>query len=377
VTDVIIFADTLRSPEMRHEVPVVVPDPFLYLERNGKRHVVITPFEVERVQGHDGLQPHAVEQFGWDELVKQGIPLEEVELGTAVRAVKELGVEKAVVPTTFPVELADRLRAEGIEITPDRETFVQRRRVKSDAELAGIGRAQRGAEAGMDAARELFRRTEAKDGTLLLDGEPLTCERVKNAIQQAFTELNLLCEEFIVSHGAQTAIGHEMGFGEIKPNEPIVLDLWPRDRESSCYADMTRTFVIGEPAEELATYHSLVYEALQRSLAAVKPGVPGRDVYVVASELFHEAGYPTGLHKKDGEVLENGFFHGLGHGVGLEVHEQPWLSRYPGELVEGDVITLEPGLYRNGYGGCRLEDLALVTKDGAELITDYPYDLRP
>jgi Xaa-Pro aminopeptidase len=377
VTDVIIFADTLRSPEMRHEVPVVVPDPFLYLERNGKRHVVITPFEVERVQGHDGLQPHAVEQFGWDELVKQGIPLEEVELGTAVRAVKELGVEKAVVPTTFPVELADRLRAEGIEITPDRETFVQRRRVKSDAELAGIGRAQRGAEAGMDAARELFRRTEAKDGTLLLDGEPLTCERVKNAIQQAFTELNLLCEEFIVSHGAQTAIGHEMGFGEIKPNEPIVLDLWPRDRESSCYADMTRTFVIGEPAEELATYHSLVYEALQRSLAAVKPGVPGRDVYVVASELFHEAGYPTGLHKKDGEVLENGFFHGLGHGVGLEVHEQPWLSRYPGELVEGDVITLEPGLYRNGYGGCRLEDLALVTKDGAELITDYPYDLLP
>ena len=375
--DVIIWADTLRSPEMRHEVPVVVPDPFLYLERDGERHVVITPFEVERVQGHDGLQPHAHEEFGWDDLVKQGIPMEEVELGTAVRAVKELGVEKAVVPATFPVELADRLRAEGVEITPDRETFVQRRRVKSEAELEGIGRAQRGAEAGMDAARELFRRAEERDGSLLLDGEPLTCERVKNPIQQAITELNLLCEEFIVSHGAQTAIGHEMGFGEIKPNEPIVLDLWPRDRESSCYADMTRTFVIGEPSEELATYQKLVYEALQRSLAAVKPGVAGRDVYVVASELFHEAGYPTGLHKKDGEVLENGFFHGLGHGVGLEVHEQPWLSRYPGELVEGDVITLEPGLYRNGYGGCRLEDLVLVTKDGGELLTDYPYDLKP
>ena len=377
MTDVIIWADTLRSPEMRHEVPVVVPDPFLYLERDGERHVVITPFEVERVQGHDGLQPHAHEEFGWDDLVKQGIPMEEVELGTAVRAVKELGVEKAVVPTTFPVELADRLRAEGIEITPDRETFVQRRRVKSEAELEGIGRAQRGAEAGMDAARDLFRRAEQKDGSLLLDGEPLTCERVKNAIQQAFTELNLLCEEFIVSHGAQTAIGHEMGFGEIKPNEPIVLDLWPRDRESSCYADMTRTFVIGEPSEELATYRSLVYEALQRSLAAVEPGVAGRDVYVVASEFFHEAGFPTALHKKDGEVLENGFFHGLGHGVGLEVHEQPWLSRYPGELVEGDVITLEPGLYRNGYGGCRLEDLVLVTRDGGELLTDYPYDLKP
>jgi len=377
MADLLIWADTLRSPEMRHEVPVVVPDAFLYLERGGERHVVITPFEVERVQGHDGLQPHAVEEFGWDDLVKQGIPMEEVQLGTAVRAVKEFGIEKAVVPTTFPIELADRLRAEGIEITPDRETFVQRRRVKTGAELEGIKRAQRGAEAGMDAARELFRRAEEKDGSLVLDGEPLTCERVKIAIQQAFTGLNLLCDEFIVSHGEQTAIGHEMGSGEIKPNEPIVLDLWPRDRESSCYADMTRTFVIGEPSEELVTYQRLVYEALQRSLAAVKPGVPGRDVYVVASEVFHEAGYPTGLHKRDGEVLEDGFFHGLGHGVGLEVHEQPWLSRYPGELVAGDVITLEPGLYRSGSGGCRLEDLVLVTKDGAEVLTDYPYDLEP
>jgi len=258
MTDLLIWADTLRSPEMRHEVPVVVPDPFLYLERGGERHVVITPFEVERVQGHDGLQPHAVEQFGWDDLVKQGIPMEEVELGTAVRAVKEFGIEKAIVPTTFPVEPADRLRAEGIEITPDRETFVQRRRVKTGAELEGISRAQRGAEAGMDAACELFRRAQEKDGSLLLDGEPLTCERVKIAIQQAFTGLNLLCDEFIVSHGEQTAIGHEMGSGEIKPNEPIVLDLWPRDRQSSCYADMTRTFVIGEPSEELVTYQRLV-----------------------------------------------------------------------------------------------------------------------
>jgi Xaa-Pro aminopeptidase len=200
---------------------------------------------------------------------------------------------------------------------------------------------------------------------------------VKLAIQQVFTDHDLYADEFIVSHGAQTAIGHEMGHGEIKPNEPIVLDLWPRDRLSSCYADMTRTFVVGEPSEELVGFHKLVHEALEASLAAVKPGVAGRDVFVIASELFHEAGFPTGLHKADGETLEDGFFHGLGHGVGLEVHEQPWLSRYPGELVSGDVITLEPGLYRNGYGGCRLEDLVLVTDDGGELLTEYPYDLQP
>src|SRR5438094_7294047 len=138
VTDLLIWADTLRSPEMRHEVPVVVPDPFLYLERDGERHVVITPFEVERVQAHDGLQPHPFEEFGWDELVKQGVAMEEVTLGTMVRAVKELGVREAVVPASFPLELADRLRAAGVELNADRETFVQRRRVKTEAELKGI-----------------------------------------------------------------------------------------------------------------------------------------------------------------------------------------------------------------------------------------------
>jgi Xaa-Pro aminopeptidase len=377
VSDVLILADTLRSPEMRHEVPIVVPDPFLYLERNGERHVVITPFEVERVADHDGLQPHALEEFGWDELVAQGIAMEEVELGTYVRAVKELGVEEAVVPPTFPLALADRLRAEGIDLTPDLEVFVQRRRVKSEAELEGIRRAQRGAEAAMDAARDLLRRGEPRNGLLVVDGEPLTSERLRFAIQQVFTDSDLFFDDFIVSHGSQTAVGHELGFGPIAPNEPVLLDLWPRDRVSACYADMTRTFVVGEPSAELDQYHRLVREALERSLEAVKPGVAGRDVYVLVCNLFHEAGFPTGLHKAEGEVLEDGFFHGLGHGVGLEVHEQPWLSRYPGRLVEGDVITLEPGLYRSGFGGCRLEDLVLVTKDGGELIADYPYDLNP
>jgi Xaa-Pro aminopeptidase len=375
--DVLILADTLRSPELRHEVPVIVPDPFLYIERNGDRHVVISPLEADRVAEHDGLQPHAYEQFGWDELVAQGLTMEEVELETYVRACKALGVERAVVPPTFPLEVADRLRENGIEIAADRELFVQRRRAKTPAEIEGIKRAQRGAEAAMDAARDVLRRAEERDGSLTVDGETLTVEVVKAAITETFRQRGLLYDEFIVSHGPQTAVGHEMGFGEIRAGEPIVIDLWPRDPESGCYADMTRTFVVGEPPEELVEYQRLVREALERTLEACKPGVAGRDVYAVACEIFDAAGYPTGLHKQPGQVLKDGFFHGLGHGVGLEVHEQPWLSRYPGELAEGDVVTLEPGLYRSGYGGCRLEDLALITGDGAENLTDYPYDLAP
>jgi Xaa-Pro aminopeptidase len=249
--------------------------------------------------------------------------------------------------------------------------------VKNDAELAGIRKAQRGTEAAMGVAREMLRNAEASNGTLTLDGEPLTSERIKARIIEVFNEHNLVSDEMIVAHGGQAASGHDMGSGPIAPGESVVIDLFPRDRETGCYADMTRTFVVGDVSKELAEYHRLVHEALVKSMEAVKGGAEGRDVYQLVCDVFHEAGYPTQLSKQPGEVLDSGFFHGLGHGVGLEVHEPPWLSRDPSRLVAGDVVTLEPGLYRAGFGGVRLEDLVLVTEDGAENLTDFPYDLQP
>jgi Xaa-Pro aminopeptidase len=281
------------------------------------------------------------------------------------------------VPHTFPLQLANYLRENGIEINPDREFFDRRRRVKSDTEIAGIRRAQRAAEAGMDAARDLFRRAEAVNGGLQVDGEPLTSERVKLAIQNAFLQHGCTSDEFIVSHGAQSAIGHDMGSGEIKPGEPIVIDLWPRDADTACYADMTRTFCIGDIPQELRDYQRVVKESLDRSHEAVRAGVLGSEVFAVSCEPFHREGHKTLLNKERGEIFDTGYFHSLGHGVGLDVHEQPGLARAGEQLLAGDVVTLEPGLYRRGWGGCRLEDLVLVTANGAENLTDYPYDLEP
>jgi Xaa-Pro aminopeptidase len=376
MSDVLIYSDSMHGPEMRHEVPLPVPDPFLYVERDGSRHAVITSFEVSRIEPL-GITAHPNEEFGYDGLIAQGLPRHEVLMQTMVKAVQELGVTEAVVPYDFPLELADRLRAAGIELTPDKGFFSQRRRVKSEAELAGIRKAQRGTEAGMAAARDMLRGAEAANGVLTLDGEPLTSERLKARIIDVFNEHGLVSDEMIVAHGGQAASGHDMGSGPIAPGEAIVIDLFPRDRETGCYADMTRTFVVGEIPDELAEYHRLVHEALQRSFGAVKAGEEGRKVFELVCEVFHEAGYPTQLSKQPGEVLANGFFHGLGHGVGLEVHEPPALSRDPSTLVAGDVITLEPGLYREGWGGVRLEDLVLVTENGAENLTDFPYDLTP
>jgi Xaa-Pro aminopeptidase len=378
VSDVLIYADSIRSPEMRHEVPLAVPDPFVYAEREGSRFVVGSSFELDRIKEvAPDVEVMPYEEFGLDELYAQGLTREEIELEVVLRAARRFGIEQALVPATFPLEVADNLRANGVDVKADREHFVQRRRVKNEAELAGIRRAQRAAEAGMTAARELLRSAERDNGHLVLDGEPLTCERVKLAVEQAFMTNGTFADEFIVSHGAQTAVGHDMGSGPIAPGEPVCLDLFPRDRESGCFADMTRVFVVGEPSDELLEYHRLCREALEASVAAVKPGVAGSELNRICSQVFEKHGYPTLLSKRPGEVLKDGFYHSLGHGVGLEVHEDPTLGRGPDELVAGDVIAVEPGLYRHGYGGCRLEDLVLVTEDGAEVLTDYPYDLQP
>ena len=374
--DVLIYADTVRSPEMRHEVPLPVPDPFLYVEARGERRAVVSNLEVDRVRGA-GLPAHALEEFGYDDLLMEGVQREDARLEVAVRACREFGVADAAVPPTFPLALADLLRANGIEVRADRALFTDRRRAKNEAELAGIRRAQRGTEAAMEVARDMLRRAETVNGTVMLDDATLTCERLKIAIQQVFSEHDLAADEFIVAHGPQTAIGHEMGSGPIAPGEPVVIDLFPRDRESACHTDMTRTFVVGEPPAELLEYQQLCLEALERSLEAIRPGEPSQRSFEIVCEIFNERGYATPLHKEPGQVLRDGFIHSLGHGVGLEVHEAPSLARSNEELIPGDVVSVEPGLYRQGFGGCRLEDLVVVTEDGFENLTNFSYDLEP
>jgi Xaa-Pro aminopeptidase len=377
VADVLILADSTRSPEMRHEVPVAIPDAFLYAEHGDRRVVVVSSLEAARVGEADpGLEVIPLESLGVDELLASGARRDEVDLQMYTRACQELGIVKASVPPSFPLELADRLRESGIELRVDREYFDERRRRKNATEIAGLRRAQRACEAALDVAREMLR-SASVNGTLVLDGAPLTSERIKAEVERVFGEHGAYADEFIVSHGPQTAIGHESGHGAILPGEPISFDLFPRDRATGVYTDMTRTYVVGEIPDELREYHRLCKEALERVVAAAKPGVNGRALFQITCDLFAEHGYPTQLTKQPGEVLDSGFFHSLGHGVGLEVHERPWLGRVGDDLVPGDVIALEPGLYRAGFGGVRLEDIAIVTDDGLDVVTSYPYELEP
>jgi Xaa-Pro aminopeptidase len=223
----------------------------------------------------------------------------------------------------------------------------------------------------MDAARDLLRRATGNGSGLQVDGEPLTVERVKAAMSQAFAAHGTTADDFIVAPGPQGAVGHDMGSGPIAAGVPIVIDIWPRDNESFM-------FCVGEVPEDVQRWHALTKEALDRAISEIEDGADGRAIFDGTCEIFEAAGEPTQRTKEAGKTLSDGFFHGLGHGVGLEVHEEPGMGISAKDpLRAGDVVTVEPGLYRQGYGGVRLEDLVLVTKNGAENLTQYPYDLAP
>jgi Xaa-Pro aminopeptidase len=377
VPDVLIIGDSERSMELRHEIPVAIGDPFVYAEAGGRRYVGTYSLELENVQqAAPDVELRSIEAYRPEELAAE-LDLYEIWPELCVRFARDIGLVRASVPESFPLVHADRLRAAGIALDVDQRFFDDRRRVKTGAELEGIRIAQRAAEAGMRAVADLLRRSEPADGGRVVDGEPLTCGLLKSAATTAFGEEGCRGDDLIVAHGPQAASGHDRGSGRIENDDVIVCDFFPRHTESACFADMTRTFAVGEIDHEIADWHARCREALELAVSLVRPGVNGRDVHAAVDGFFADRGHPTNLTKPVGTVLRDGFFHATGHGVGLDVHEAPHLGRTGHELVAGDVVALEPGLYRHGWGGVRIEDLVLVTEDGCEVLTDFPYDLVP
>jgi Xaa-Pro aminopeptidase len=374
---ILMYSSTL-SADMRHVIPHDVHDPFFYAELDGRTYTAIKSLEAARMSEVPGMTVFPLETLGYDDFRARGESPDDAELSTLLVACEKIGLTRAIVPPTFPVEVADFLRAGGIELTVGRDEFVLRRRVKTPTELAGIRRAQVAAEAGVaHVAASMERAAVGPDGGLLLDGEPLTCEGLKIGIRAAFLRNGCDDAGLIVAHGEQTCIGHHAGSGQIFEGEPVTVDICPRDVESGGNSDMTRTFVKGPINEELAMYYRIVKESFDRTLAAIRPGLPVADLHRISCEPMIEAGQPTQLTKAPGEVLTEGYFHSLGHGIGLEVHEAPGLGQNDAVLMAGDVIAIEPGCYRQGFGGVRLEDIVLVTDTGYERITDYPYEMTP
>jgi Xaa-Pro aminopeptidase len=375
---ILIYGDTIRYPSMRHEVPLEIVDPFLFVDRDGQRFVMTSSLEAARIAE---VLPQAelllVDELGFHELLEKGMAFHEAELETAIRALRRWGIEGAVVPPDLPVAVADRLRGEGIGIEVDARTLDDRRRVKTPGEVAGIRRALRAAEAGMAAAEKLIRGADRDAGRLHRDGEPLTAEKVRAAIRAACAAAGAPAPPDIMVVSALSGGGHDPGSGPLPADLPITVDLWPRDEHSGCWADMARTFVAGRVSDEVAAVRDVVREALEAVRSAARPGITCRALYDIAADIIELAGHPTQRTREAGQTLTHGFYFSLGHGVGLEVHEPPVLGLSGDDtLVAGDVVAIEPGIEGlEGIGGVSFEDLLLITEEGNETLTRYSYDL--
>ena len=380
--NVLIYGSTETSPSLRHEIPLAIIDPFLYLETDGRRAVLTSSLEDARIaRAAAGVERLLDDALGLSELIAEGRSRAQVDQELCVRAVAALGIHKASVPLDFPLALADRLREAGITVTPDEATFRERRREKTEQEMAGIRRAAAVACRAMAEAAGMLRESTIDEDGLVLAGELLSAERVRERIREVCARGGAPAppDIMVIAAGPNAPIGHEPGSGPLPAHTPIEIDLWPRDEQSGCWSDMTRTFVRGDISDSIARLHALVLDAHERARNGVQPGVTGAELHGLACEVIEAGGHRTQRTRAPGETLREGFYFGLGHGVGLEVHEPPDLGLGDANpLIAGDVIAVEPGIVIPAVGGTRVEDLLLVTPEGSECLTgSSPYALTP
>jgi Xaa-Pro aminopeptidase len=357
----VVYASS-RDADMRYLTHFTTSDPFVYLKKPGRNGVIIiSQMEVGRATHEAKTDILTRTQAGLPEILKkEPDPFRALAMMIAGQAGKKL-----LVPPNFPLALANAL-GEFCSVAVDRGTVSSMRAQKTKQEISYLKEVQQVTQKAMERAASLIRRASVKRGLLYTGGVPLTSEQVKFSMHTLLLENGCNAVDTIVSCGRDTAIPHMTGTGPLHANEPIVIDLFPVHEKSGYYADMTRTFVKGEASAEIRDMYAALREAQILAISSIKPGVSGADLHQTVVDFFKDRGY---------ESNTQGFIHNLGHGVGLQVHEQPTVGPSGKPLEKGNVITIEPGLYYSGIGGVRLEDIGAVTAKRFDNFTSFPKDL--
>ncbi|WP_224450120.1 M24 family metallopeptidase [Haloprofundus salilacus] len=350
------------------------PDPFVTVFSPEETRLLVSGLEYGRAKKESRADAvFRLEEYDFRSRLAEYGP-REGRARTIAAFLADAGVESVLAPERFPLGTADGLRERGLDVTAEsRDVLGDIRAVKTDEEVDNVRAAQKANEAAMKAAEDLIRAAEIDDdGALVYEGEPLTSERVQQEIEITLLREGCALDETIVACGENAADPHDRGSGPLSANESIIVDIFPRSKATKYHADMTRTFVKGEPSEEIREWFEITEEAKAAAFDALEPGATGKDVHDAVCDVYEAAGHAT---FRSDPTTETGFIHSTGHGVGLDVHEDPRLSSDGGELKPGHVVTIEPGLYDPSVGGVRIEDIAVVTKDGYENFTDYPVEL--
>ncbi len=366
----LIVATSETDADLLYATQFFAPDPFIFLQQKGKRTLVLSDLEIDRARRT--ARADAFVQFSDLEREVQGgsrkSPAYEKVLAHFLR---KRGVKSATVPANFPLGYARALAAAKIQLRISDGLFWPERAAKSDQELELMSRALRMTEAGLARAMEVLKASRPGPGKRLRwSGQPLTSELLRAEIDSAVLRAGGQPAGTIVAGGDQACDPHERGSGPLLANSLIILDIFPRDAKTGYFGDLTRTVLRGRASEEQRKLWDTVKAGQALALRRIKAGVDGMEIHTGIQELFAKRGYATGV--RQGRRV--GFFHGTGHGLGLEIHEYPRLQKVT--LQERQVVTVEPGLYYPGLGGVRLEDVVVVTKTGCKVLSRFPKQLE-
>ncbi len=365
----LIVASSETSADLRYATKFQVSDPIIFLEQDGKRAIVLSDLEIDR-----GKREAKVDEIvSLSELNKKLRPKgpEPTFRETIAGFLKSRRVRKVVVPEDFSFGLGQYLTAAGFGISVQEGLFFPEREFKTAAEIKLLQRALHITETGMARGFEVLRASEiGRAQTLTWSGKTLTSEILRAEIDSAILRAGGLPANTIVAGGNQACDPHERGTGPLKANTLIILDIFPRDATSGYFGDLTRTVIRGRANEAQRQLWNVALQGQELALTRMKPGVAGENLHNEVKAFFTEKGYPTEQRKG----RWSGFFHGTGHGLGLEIHEIPRFSKTV--FRPGQVLTVEPGLYYYGVGGVRHEDVVTITERGIKLLSKHPKPLE-
>lgn len=365
--NILIVAASEHDANLYYATRFIAPDPFVFFDIRGTKYLLMSDLEVDRAKHQAHVdQVHSTSKLAKAYREKTGVRPSYIDL--IADFAKQRRVRRLLVPADFPIAFADPLRKRGFQVEFKGNPFFERRTVKTKEEIQAITRAIRHVEVAVGLAIQTLKKSVLRRGKLFYLGEKLTSENIKKIINVSLMENDCIAAHSIVSCGAHAVDPHDEGSGPLYANQSIIMDIFPRDSKSRYFADFTRTVVRGKASPKLKRMYQAVKEGQEIAFRSIRAGADGNAIHQAITKRFDTLGFTTGV--QNGRM--QGFFHGTGHGLGLDIHEEPSISSRQDILRAGHVVTVEPGLYYTDAGGVRLEDVVVVTPTGCRNLTRFP-----
>lgn len=363
----LLYSSSEQDANLLYATQMFVPDPFWFFEKNGKKIALMSDLELDRAKAQADVD-RVLSYSAYQKKLAKKLKRPARELEVVKEILREQRVRTVAVPTYFPHGLAEQLRQLGFKVVIKPNPVFPRRRFKTAEEVRHITATIRCTEKAIAKAVAFLRRTKIRGPYLWYAGKKVMPSDIKKILNVSLMEMGCVAQHTIVAGGDEACDPHNTGHHPLLAHKAIVMDVFPKSVETGYYSDISRTVVRGKPSKELLDLFDAVYEAQQIGLREARPGVCVRDIHEAIQDYFTRRGYKTGIQRG----AMQGFFHGTGHGLGLEVHEPPRVSLSDDILQPGDVVTIEPGLYYRGLGGVRLEDDVLITQTGSRNLVRAP-----